>query len=79
MSPREQLRKFISDTFFVDDFQDADSFLKNRIIDSTGMMELVAFLEETWTLKLADTELKPENLDSIDNLVRFLEKKQPAR
>ncbi len=79
MSPREQLRKFISDTFFVDDFQDSDSFLKNRIIDSTGMMELVAFLEATWALKLADTELKPENLDSIDNLVRFLERKQSAR
>jgi len=77
-TPREAIRRFISDTFFVDDFADGDSFLKNRIIDSTGMMELVAFLESEWGLKLADGELVPANLDSIDNLVRFLESKRAA-
>jgi acyl carrier protein len=74
-APRERLRSFIVDTFFVDDFQDADSFLKSRIIDSTGMMELVAFLESDFHVKVADAELVPENLDSIDNLVAFLKKK----
>ena len=74
-TPRETLRQFVSSTFFVDDFADSDSFLKNRIIDSTGMMELMAFLEQQWGLTLADSELVPANLDSIDNLVRFLESK----
>jgi len=74
-APRERLRTFISDTFFVDDFQDSDSFLKSRIIDSTGMMELVAFLETDFKVKVADAELVPENLDSIENLVGFLQKK----
>lgn len=74
-TPRERLRGFIADTFFVDDFQDGDSFLRNRIIDSTGMMELVAFLESDFQVKVADAELVPENLDSIDNLVAFLAKK----
>ena len=74
-SPRAELRRFIADTFFVDDFKDSDSFLKNRVIDSTGMMELVAFLELRLGAPLRDGELVPENLDSIDNLVRFWERK----
>jgi len=74
-APRERLRSFIVDTFFVEDFQDSDSFLKTRLIDSTGMMELVAFLESDFGVKVADKELVPENLDSIDNLVRFLKSK----
>lgn len=78
MSSRERLRTFISDTFFVDDFKDGDSFLKNRLIDSTGMMELVAFLESDLGVKVADAELVPENLDSIDNLVAFLGRKGVA-
>ncbi|MCC6337221.1 MAG: acyl carrier protein [Myxococcales bacterium] len=72
---RERLRLFITDTFFVDDFGDSDSFLRTRIIDSTGMMELVAFLETDFRVKVADAELLPENLDSVENLVGFLKKK----
>lgn len=74
-APREKLRTFIVDTFFVEDFADGDSFLRTRIIDSTGMMELVAYLETDFKVKVADAELVPENLDSIDNLVAFLKKK----
>lgn len=76
MEPRSQVRAFISETFFVEDFGDADSFLKNGIIDSTGMMELVAFLERDFGLEIADAELVPENLDSLDNICRFLQRKQ---
>lgn len=73
---REQLRKFISDTFFVDDFADGDSFLKNRIIDSTGMMEVVAYLEHELQVKVNDDELLPQNLDSIENLLAFIARKK---
>lgn len=73
---RQKLRSFIQDTFFVDDFKDGDSFLQTRIIDSTGMMEVVAFLEEGFGVKVKDDELLPQNLDSIDNLVAFLERKR---
>lgn len=71
-----KLRTFIQDTFFVDDFRDADSFLKNRIIDSTGMMELVVFVEGEFGFKAADEELVPGNLDSIDNLVAYIARKR---
>ena len=53
-----------------------DSFLDQGIIDSTGVLELVTFLEERFAIKIADNELVPQNLDSIDNLVRFIEHKQ---
>lgn len=71
-----RLRTFIQDTFFVEGFADGDSFLRNRLIDSTGMMELVAFVEAEFGFKAADTELVPDNLDSIDNLVRYVARKR---
>jgi acyl carrier protein len=76
MSIRERIRSFIVDTFFVDEFGDDDSFLRKGLIDSTGMMELVAFLEQDFGLKLEDRELVPENLDSLNRVVAFVEKKQ---
>ncbi|MCY1015084.1 acyl carrier protein [Pyxidicoccus sp. MSG2] len=79
MSTRERIRSFIVDTFFVDEFADDDSFLRKGLIDSTGMMELVAFLEQDFGLKLEDRELVPENLDSLTRVVAFVEKKQQQR
>jgi acyl carrier protein len=78
-SLRERIRTFIVDTFFVDEFADDDSFLRKGLIDSTGMMELVAFLEQDFGLKLEDRELVPENLDSLTRVVAFVEKKQQQR
>ncbi len=52
-----------------------DSFLDKGIIDSTGVLELVVFLEEKYHIKIQDRELIPDNLDSINNLVRFVETK----
>jgi len=76
---RQKLRTYISETFFVDAYSDQESFLKSGIIDSTGMMELVAFLESDFGVKVEDHELVPANLDSIDNLVAFLERRTAAR
>lgn len=73
-----RLRTFIQDTFFVDSFSDSDSFLKNRLIDSTGMMELVVFVETEFGFKAADAELVPANLDSIDNLVAYVARKRKS-
>ncbi len=76
VAPR--LRTFIQDTFFVEGFTDSDSFLKNRLVDSTGMMELVAFIETEFGFKAGDAELVPANLDSIDNLVAYIARKRPS-
>jgi len=52
------------------------SLLDSGIIDSTGILELVLFLEEQFLIKIEDEEIIPENLDSINNLISFLEKKK---
>ncbi len=49
-----------------------DSFIDNGIIDSTGILELVMFIEEKYSIQVEDDELIPENLDSINNLISFL-------
>jgi acyl carrier protein len=77
-----KLRQFIVDNFLFGDkestFSNDDSFLEREIIDSTGILELVAFLEEKFEIKIKDNELVPENLDSISCLVRFIDRKSRA-
>ena len=75
MTPAEAIRAFISETFFVDDFTNDESFLRSGTIDSTGMLELISFVETNFGLEIDDEELVPENLDSVDNLVGFLVRK----
>ena len=73
------IKQFIIDNFlFGDDsgLEDDTSFLEEGIIDSTGMLELITFLEEEFAMQLDDEELIPENLDSINNLLAFLSKKE---
>jgi acyl carrier protein len=55
-----------------------DSFMESGIIDSTGILELVRFLEATFAVKVADEDLIPDNLDSINKIVAFLETKLAA-
>lgn len=69
---------FIVDFFFFGqdgNLADNDSLLDKGIIDSTGVLELVAHLEKTFAIKIDNDELLPENLDSIDAIVSFLNKK----
>ena len=73
------LRQFVIDNFLFgtdSEFSNDDSFLEMGIIDSTGVLELIAHVETTYGLKIEDDELLPENLDSIDSLVSFLNRKR---
>ncbi len=77
----QRLRDYIARNFlFRDDFafSDDDSFLDSGVIDSTGVLELISMLEETYGIKVSDTELVPENLDSIAGLARFIRAKTGA-
>ncbi len=56
-------------------FHDGISFIDGGIIDSVGVLELVAFLEETFGFRVEDEELVPENLDSVDKLVTYVDLK----
>ena len=75
-----ELRSFIADNFFVEpDELDGDlSLLGSGIVDSTGVLEIILHLEEAYGIKVLDSEALPRNLDSIRNLVRFVEAKRPG-
>ena len=75
----QALQEFIKESFLFGQeitFTDDDSFLEMGIIDSTGVLELVMFLESNFGISVADDELVPENLDSINNIVRFVDVKR---
>ena len=52
--------------------KDDDSFMNKGIVDSTGILEVVSFVEETFSIKIQDEDLLPENLDSINNLLKYV-------
>ena len=79
MNIEQQLREYILENFlFTDDqsiLNNGDSFLVKGILDSTGILEVIYFLEDEFGIKIEDEEMIPENLDSINNLVAFVNKK----
>lgn len=78
-SVAEALRQFIAQNFILDDgmaLDDDASLVEQGIIDSTGILELVMFVEETFNFKMAAQELTPANLDSIRRLEAYIRRKQ---
>ncbi|MBC7226318.1 MAG: acyl carrier protein [Thermoflexales bacterium] len=79
MSIRAQIRRYILENFlFTDDetrLRDDVSFLEEGIVDSTGVLELVMFVEETFGIEVPDEEILPENFDSVERLTRYVEAK----
>ena len=79
MEIRQELRSFIQENFMLGsgttELSDTESLLDLGIIDSTGILELVEFIENQYSMQVEDHELVPENLDSVENLVNFVHKK----
>lgn len=75
-----KLREFIVDNFLFGDrskpLNGEDSFLEMGIVDSTGVVHLVSFIEETFGVTVQDEEIIPDNLDTIRNLVGFIQRKK---
>lgn len=73
------VKEFLSDRFMIgrsiDSLKDSDSMLEKGIIDSTGVLEVVGFIEETFGFTIGDEELIPEYLDSVNNIVAFVTRK----
>jgi acyl carrier protein len=76
---RSEIRKFIVDSYLLGDesvkFSDSDSFMRRGIIDSMGILELTGFLEQQYKVSVADNEMLPTNLDSVENLIAFIKSK----
>ena len=75
---RATVQQFIRKNFIFDDkmqFGDDQSLLRTGIVDSTGILELIAFLEVTFNVKFADNELVADNFDSLNKIISFMTKK----
>ncbi len=77
---RTLVREFVVRNFLFGDASglesDSVSLLDSGVMDSIGVMELVGFLEDDLAIEVPDTDLIPDNLDSVDNLVRYVESRQ---
>ena len=73
------LRKFISENFLpsagLDEFEDYESFMQKGILDSTGVLELIEYIEEQFNIRVEDEEIIPDNLDSLAQLTSFINRK----
>jgi len=73
---QETLRNYIAQNIlFAPDgfaYNDDDSFLENGILDSTGVVELVAFIEDHFKVSVEDAEITPQNFDSIASLAAYV-------
>ena len=79
MEIKEQIRAFVTSNFYVADpaaLEDDASLLDRGIIDSTGVLEVIFFIEETFGIKVEDSEMLPDNLDSIDRIANFVARKK---
>ena len=80
MTLEDKIRTYILENYlFTDDasaLTNDDSFLQKGIIDSTGIMEIIFFLEEQFGVVVDDDEMLPENLDSVNNIIAFIGKKK---
>ncbi len=74
---KQKIKEFIIENFLfgeASDLNDDTSFLEEGIIDSTGVLELIEFLEEEFEIEIDDEDMIPENLDSLNNLEKFIAK-----
>ena len=76
----KEVREYVVENFLLgkegDELSDSESFLESGLIDSTGILELIAFLEETFDVEIEDEEMIPENLDSVQRVTHFIASKK---
>lgn len=79
MEIKKEIYNYIEENVLFDSvdssISDDDSFMENGVIDSTGILELVSFIEEKFGFSVEDEDLVPDNFDSVNNLVDYIKKK----
>ncbi len=79
MDVKKKIQQYIAENFLFSNngfnLSDDASFLDEGVIDSTGTLELVTFVEETFNITVADDEIVPENFDSVNSLVAYVQRK----
>ena len=79
MSREEQIRRFLAESFLFSQegftLRDDDSLMENGVIDSTGILELIQFVEELLGIEIPDEEITPDNFDSVARISGYLDRK----
>ena len=78
MNYAKEIRDFVINNFLFDDgasLQNDTSFLDSGIVDSTGILEVIMFLEENYGINIQPEEMLPENLDSVNRVAQFITRK----
>jgi len=79
MDIRKQIQQYVAENFLFSDngfdLDDDASFLDEGVVDSTGTLELVTFVEETFNVTVEDDEIEPDNFDSVNNLYAYIQRK----
>ncbi len=81
MSVNERLRAFLLQNFYINDpgeLTDDTLLVTSGLVDSTGMLEVINFLESEFGIQIRDQETTPENLESISRMAAFVERKRAA-
>jgi acyl carrier protein len=80
MDIADLIRAFISANFYVepDALADDASLLEQGIVDSTGVLEVVAFLETEFGIEVRDEDLLPQNLDTVAAITGYVARKRAA-
>jgi acyl carrier protein len=76
---KAQVRQYVAANFMmganVAELRDDDSFMGQNVIDSAGILELIAYLEQTYGIKVVEDDMIPDNLDSLNGVGRYLQRK----
>jgi acyl carrier protein len=76
---KAQVRQYVAANFMmganVAELRDDDSFMGQNVIDSAGILELIAYLEQTYGIKVLEDDMIPDNLDSLNGVGRYLQRK----
>ena len=76
---KHEVKQYVLDNFIMgastQELQDDDSFMAGHITDSTGILELISFLEQTFGIKVEDEEMVPDNLDSLNGIEQYVQRK----
>ena len=77
---KDQVKGYLLDNFLMggmdQDIQDETSLMDSHILDSTGFIELISYLEEQFQIQVSDDEMVPDNLDSLKNIAHFVSNKR---
>ena len=79
MDTHQKIRDYVAKNLLYSnngfEYDDDDSFLQHGIIDSVGVMDLILFIEENYDFEVEDSEITPDNFDSVNNLATYIQSK----